>query len=149
MVKRPLIAAVLSVIALAAALAYLYDPPWLITQTSGLRRWEHPAGDRRFRWSNGHASFFVAADAGAFDMPVSTTFTAGDDRPMLVTVTVDDELAARGVLIDESWTRVHVALPQPGRRRVRRIDVRTSLTRDDFRGVRIGELEFAPRVARR
>jgi hypothetical protein len=149
MVKRRLLAIVVSAIAAAAALAYLHDPPWLAAQSSGLRRWEHPAGEPRFRWSNGHASFFAAADAGSFDMPVSTTFAPGDDRPMLVTVTVDDTVVARAVLVDEAWTRVHVVLPAPGRRRVRRIDVRTSITREDFRGVRIGELEFAPRVARR
>jgi hypothetical protein len=147
MVTRRLIAIVVSSLAVVAALAYLYDPPWLIDQASGLRDWEHPAGEPRYRWSNGHASFFVPAGAGAFDIPVSTTFAAGDDRPMLVTVTVDDVVAARAVLMDESWTRVRVVLPAPGRRRVRRIDVRTNITREDFRGVRIGELEFAARFS--
>ena len=139
--------AVIACAALAGVLAYLRDPPWLIDQTSGLRPWEQRAGQPRYRWSTAHASFFVPADAGAFDLPVSTTFDGPGDRPMLVTVTVDDEVAARAVLTDSSWTRIHVALPPAGTRRVRRVDVRTSIVRDGNHGVRIGELEFPPRVA--
>ena len=46
-------------VVVAAALAYLRDPPWLIDQASGLRGWEQPIGEPRYRWSGGHASFFV------------------------------------------------------------------------------------------
>ena len=133
--------------AAAAVLAYLRDPAWLIDQTSGLRRWEQRPGGPRYRWSGAHASFFVPADAGAFDMPVSTTFDRPGDPPMLVTVTVDDVVAARAILTDASWTRIHVVLPPAGRRKVRRVDVRTNVVRDDNHGVRIGQLEFPPRVA--
>lgn len=144
MVRRRVTILVLSC-AVAAALAWLYDPPWLIEQTTGLRRWEERDG-QRFRWSGAHASFFVSSSAGAFAIPVSTTFADGD-RPMLVTVSVDDLVAARVILTDAGWKRVTVRLPSPGRRKVRRIDVRTSITREGNRGVRIGPLEFASKVA--
>ena len=137
---------VLACTALAAALAWLYDPPWLIDQTTGLRRWEEQDG-RRFRWSGAHASFFVPSSVAGFDMPLSTTFSDRDNRPMMVTVSVDDSVAARVILTAPGWSRVRVALPPAGRRKVRRIDVRTSITREDNHGVRIGAPEFSPNMA--
>lgn len=131
--------------ALVGALVYLHDPPWLIGQTSGLRGWEQHGGEPRYRWSGAHASFFVRSDAAAVEFPVSTTFDGRDARPMLVTVSVDDKVAARLVLSDAAWQRVRVPLPPPGGRRVRRIDVRTSVTRESNHGVRIGEVEAVPR----
>lgn len=141
MVSRRRAVAIGAILATAALLAYLHDPPWLISYTSGLRRWEQPAGMPRYRWSSGHASFFVPADAGAFDLPVSTTFDAPDDAPMMVTISVDGDTAARVVLTDGAWTRVRVTLPARGSRRVRRIDIRTNVTRADTRGVRVGAIE--------
>ena len=132
----------------AGVLGYLRDPSWLIDQTSGLRQWEHPAGQPRYRWSNGHASFFVPADVGAFEIPVSTPMMPGEDAPMLVSVSVDDELVARAVLTDASWTRIHVVAAtawQPARPPHRPAD---ELTRGDFLGVRVGELLLPPRMAR-
>ena len=132
-------------LAIVAVLGYLRDPPWLIGQTTGLRRWEQREGGPRYRWSGAHASFFVSADAGTIDLPLSTTFDADDARPMMVTVTVDDRPAGRLVLTDPSWRRVRIVLPPPGSRKVRRIDVRTSITREDNHGVRIAGVEPVPR----
>jgi hypothetical protein len=145
MVTRRVVTAAVWGIILIAALAYLHDPPWLIGQTTGLRAWEQRAGEPRYRWSGGHASFFVRADAGAIAIPVSTTFDASDHRPMMVSVTVDDRPAARIVLTNAAWQRLRVDLPPPGSRRVRRIDVRTSVTREGNHGVRIGEVHAVPR----
>ena len=145
MVTRRRLVLAIAGAALLGALAYLHDPPWLITQTTGLRGWEQRPGQPRYRWSGGHASFFVPSGSGTFDLPVSTTFEPRDLRPMLVTVTVDDELAARVVLTGDEWSRMRVVLPPPGGRRVRRIDVRTSVTREDNHGVRIGEIETVPK----
>jgi hypothetical protein len=146
MVVRPRLAGIVAAaLAIAGALAYLHDPPWLIDQTSGLRDWEHDGGEPRYRWSGGHASFFVRADAAAVEFPLSTTFDGRDTRPMMVTVSVDDRVAARLVLTDGTWQRVRVALPPVGGRRVRRIDVRTSITREDNHGVRIGDVDYVPR----
>jgi hypothetical protein len=141
MVKR-LALVVLAVAAAAATLAYLRDPPWLIDQATGLRRWERPAGDLRYRWSSGHASFFVRSDARAIEIPVSTTFDEPDSQPMMVTVSLDGEVAGRVILTAAGWTRVKVGLPAPGSRRVRRIDIRTNVVRPGNRGVRVGDVDY-------
>jgi hypothetical protein len=145
MVKARFATIVAAAVLLGGLLAYLRDPPWLIGQTTGLRPWQQGQGEPRYRWSSGHASFFVRADAGTIDIPLSTTFDRQDARPMMVTVSVDDAVAARVVLTDASWTHVKAALPPPGGRRVRRIDVRTSITREDNHGVRIGEVAPVPK----
>lgn len=145
MVKLRVATIVAAAVALCGVLAYLHDPPWLIEQTTGLRPWQQRQDEPRYRWSGGHASFFVRADAGTIDIPLSTTFDRQDARPMMVTVSVDDEVTARVVLTDASWTHVTAALPPPGSRRVRRIDVRTSITREDNHGVRIGEVVPVPK----
>ena len=132
-------------VALLAALGYLRDPPWLINQTTGLRNWEQRAGEPRYRWSGGHASFFVPSNAASVEVPVSTTFDGRDARPMMVTISIDDVVAARAVLTDAAWKRVAVQLPPPGHRRVRRVDIRTSVTREDNHGVRVGEVTVIPR----
>jgi hypothetical protein len=139
-VKRPVIVAV-AVISLAIALlAYLRDPPWLATYASGLRPWQQDAaGGPRYRWSGGHASFFVPSAAEAVVIPVSTEFGRGDS-PMVVTFFVDDRPSAQVTLVDEGWQMVTLRLPRKGSRRVRRIDVRTNVTRDDNHGVRVGEV---------
>jgi len=142
--RRRLVSWTACAVALIAALAYLRDPPWLVDQTTGLRGWEGRPGGPRYRWSGAHASFFVRSDSGTIDLPLSTTFDEKDARPMMVTVTVDDRPAGRVVLTDSSWTRLRIVLPPPGGRSVRRIDVRTSIAREDNHGVRLGEAEPVP-----
>lgn len=126
--------------ALVCALWYLRDPAWLIGQTTGLRRPERAADGTVFRWSGGHASFFVAATERTVRIPVATTFDARGTSPMVVSVFVDDVRAARLLLTDDAWHDVTVELPPAGSRRVRRIDIRTSVVREDNHGVKIGEI---------
>jgi hypothetical protein len=145
MVRRRLLTIVLIAVALVGALAYLRDPPWLIDQTTGLRGWERGPDGARYRWSGGHASFFVRSDAGAIQIPISTTFDEKDSRPMMVTISIDDKIAARRVLSGPEWMMTRVLLPPPGGRRVRRVDITTSLTRDGNRGVRVGEVSAEAR----
>jgi hypothetical protein len=123
------------------ALWYLRDPGWLSAQTSGLGRWEHAPDGTRYRWSGGHASFFVPSDASQIRIPIATTFDAPYDAPMTVRVTVDDTLAGSIVLTDARWQTVPLRLPRLGSRSVRRIDVRTNITRPDNHGVMIGEID--------
>ena len=125
---------------LMGALWYLRDPAWLEGMSSGLRPWEERDG-RRYRWSGGRASFFVPTGASAIDIPIATTFTADDSRPMLVSVTIDDRPAGGILLRDPEWVTIHVPLPPPGSRRFRRIDVHTNITREDNHGVKIGEVQ--------
>lgn len=132
---------------LVAALWYLRDPAWLATQTTGLRAPERAPDGTTFRWSGGHASFFVPSDARHVRIPVSTIFDARmprGDESMMVTFTIDDVRAGRVLLSDPSIREVVLDLPPPGSRRVRRIDVRTSLTRDGNHGVKIGEVMVSP-----
>jgi len=139
--RRLLTAVVL--LAIAGGILYLRDPPWLISYTTGLRAWQRAADGTAFRWSTSHASFFVPADARAVVVPISTSFGQSGDGPMVVTITIDDERAARVLLEDAQWKHVMLTLPSPGSRRVRRVDVRTSVTREDNHGVRIGELKVS------
>lgn len=127
-------------LAVAGALAYLRDPAWLAGQTTGLLPWQRAADGTAFQWSGGHASFFVPADAQSIRVPISTTFDPGAP-PMVVSFAVDDARAARVMLTEEAWTDVIILIPPRGSRRVRRIDVRTSVTREHNHGVRIGEVE--------
>ena len=128
---------------LVAALWYLRDPAWLATQTTGLRPPERAADGTTYRWSGGHASFFVPSDARQVRIPVATVFDPRmprGDEPMMVTFTIDDVRAGRVLLSDPSVRDVTLDLPLRGSRRVRRVDVRTSLTRDSNHGVKIGEV---------
>jgi hypothetical protein len=124
-----------------AALAYLYDPPWLARIDSGMRAWETASDGRRYRWTGGHASFFVPASATAIRVPLRTTFAAPDDQPMTVTISIDDRTASTLVLRDDSWQAPMIALPPPGRRSLRRVDVRVDRVRNGNRGVEVGEVE--------
>ena len=138
-VRRAAAGVVLAAI-LCAVLAYLRDPPWLISVTSGMRPWEMDASGRRYRWMGGHASLFVPSDARLVSMPVRTTFDRVDDPPITLTIAIDDRPADRLVLKDAHWQLSTVRLPARGSRRVRRIDIRVDRTRDDNRGAAIGEV---------
>lgn len=140
--RGALIAAVLIVCA-CVALWYLRDPAWLITETTGLRGWERSADGTRFRWSGGHASFFVPSDERIIRIAVATTFDARGNEPMVVTFTIDGARASRVLLTDGAWQEITLPLPPRGSRRVRRIDVRTSVTREDNHGVQLGELKVS------
>jgi hypothetical protein len=127
-------------IALCAALIYLRDPPWLLSATSGMRGWETDAGGTRFRWMGGHASLFVPSGAHAIEIPLRTTFDQPGDSPITVRVSIDDRGADQLVLADPSWHSIVLRMPSPGSRKVRRIDIRLDLTRDDNRGAAVGEV---------
>lgn len=127
--------------ALGGTLWYLRDPAWLIDQSTGLRAAERAADGTVFRWSGGHASFFVPSDARTLRIPVATTFDARGTKPMMVTLFVDDTRTGRVLLTDEAWQTVTVTMPPRGTRRVRRIDIRTSVVREDNHGVKLGEVQ--------
>ena len=119
-------------------LAYLRDPPWLLATVSGFGGWEQGTDGTRFRWMGGHASFFVPSDAHSVELPVRSGFV-GDDWPVTVSVSIDDRPADRIVLSDGDWHSMMLRLPSPGRRRVRRLDIRLDRTRDEDHGAAIGE----------
>ena len=129
----------LLLVGVGAALWYLRDPPWLADQTTGLRPWQQAADGTRYRWSGRHASFFVPSDDARIIVPIATTFSTPADAPMVVTFSIDDLRGTRVLLTNGSWTRVTLEMPPRGSRRVRRIDVRTSVAREGNHGVMIGE----------
>ena len=132
-------------VAAVAALWYLRDPAWLAHQTTGLRPWQRDADGRAYRWSGGHASFFVPSDAKQLRVPVATIFDPRQprgDEPMLVTFTIDDRRAARVLLGDPRVQEVILDMPAPGSRRVRRVDVRTNITRESNHGVMVGPVSM-------
>ena len=133
------IAALLFVVVLAAAaLAYLREPPWLATMDYGFRGWQTDADGTRFRWTGGHASFFVPAAATAVSIPLRTTFAPGEPA-VRVSLAIDDRPADAIVLRDPAWQVRTLALPPRGRRGLRRIDVRIDRVREGNRGAQIGE----------
>ncbi|MEO6237461.1 MAG: hypothetical protein ABIQ52_10725 [Vicinamibacterales bacterium] len=133
----------IAVLLVSGTLWYLRDPAWLATQTTGLRGWQRSADGTRYRWSGGHASFFVPSDARTIKVPVATTFDAGGAEPMVVTFSVDGRRAARVLLAAPGWQEVTLPMPSPGSRRVRRVDVQATSTREGNRGVQLGELQIS------
>ena len=139
--RRALVAALVGGTLAVAGLAYLRDPPWILSMTSGMREWESDAAGARFRWMGGHASFFVPSGAQAVMIPLRTTFENTSDWPITATITIDDRPADRVVLSDPAWRWSTVRLPPAGSRRARRIDIRVDRTRDDNHGAQIGEIQ--------
>ena len=135
--KRAALAIVAAVI-LIAALAYLRDPPWLIGLESGLRRWQNNEDGVRYRWTDGHASFFVPASAPSITIPTRVTFDSREDPPVLVTIAIDDRPADSFALRDDRWLTRRLVMPPPGTRRVRRIDIRVDRLRSGNRGIQLG-----------
>lgn len=119
-------------------LAYLRDPPWLLATVSGFRGWEQGTDGTRFRWMGGHASFFVPSNARTVELPVRTGLV-GEDWPITLSISIDDRPADRIVLADGEWHSIMLRLPPPGRRSVRRVDIRLDRTRDEDHGAAIGE----------
>jgi hypothetical protein len=124
---------------LGATLAYLRDPAWLAGIESGFRSWETDGQGRRYRWTNGHASFFVPASASSIAIPTRTTFGPGDPA-VLVSISIDDRPADRFILRDDQWQTRKIRMPPPGSRRLRRIDVKVDRLRPGNRGAQIGEI---------
>lgn len=132
--------AVIGTVVILAGAAYLRDPPWILSMTSGMRAWETDPAGGRFRWMGGHASFFVPSEVRAVEIPLRTTFDGPAEWPITAVITVDDRHADRVTLRNPSWHRSIVRLPPRGTRRARRIDIRLDRTRADNHGVQIGEV---------
>jgi hypothetical protein len=139
-VTRRLLIAAAFVLAAGASLAYLRDPDWLLTTSSGLRGWETARDGTRFRWTSGHASFFVPSDWTIVELPLRTTFDSPADWPIVATITIDDRPADRITFTDATWRRATLRMPAGGSRKVRRIDIGLDRTREDNRGLQLGDI---------
>jgi hypothetical protein len=139
--RRRSAGAIAGVAAAILLAAYLFDPPWAGSVTSGLRPWQTENGVR-YRWTNGHASFFVPSEALTMTLPLRAVFPAPDGKPVQVALDVDDRRLVTVELEDPSeWTRVTIPLPRRTTgRSFRRVEVRVSRTVGDGNlGVQVGE----------
>ena len=135
-------AAVLA-LAVAAGLAYLYDPPWMGGVTSGLRPWEQDPPGTLFRWTMGRATFFVPSSATTLTVPLRAMFPGPNGTPVRVQMRDDGRLVAEVELSrSDAWERSTIPLKRyVGRRRFRRIDLRVSRVVPPFSlGVMTGEV---------
>ena len=114
----------------AGSLAYFRDPSWTASITSGMRAWEEDPPGTRFRWTAGRASFFVPAAASTMTLPMRAVFPGTNDRPVIVSVSVDERWLA-DVVLENPAAWVTTSLPLPRRhtpRRFRRIDLHVNRT---------------------
>ena len=140
--RWPAIAAIVSFI---ASLAYLYDPPWVGSVTSGMGTWEEDPPGTFFRWTNGRATFFIPSDASTMTLPLRAVFPGPNGGPTTVQVSVDDRFLATIELPDpHAWVRTTLPLgPARHRRRFRRIDLHTNrVTPPMILGVMTGRPEL-------
>ena len=128
--------------AAVALLAYLRDPPWVLSYTHGLHPWENDAEGRRVRWTSGRAAFHVPSDLHSVTIPLRSFKASPSDPPTIALVTMDDRVVDRVTFHDESWRLITIRLPPPGARRARRIDIKLDRVHPRNLGVRLGELEF-------
>jgi hypothetical protein len=120
--------AIAGAFAVLAALAYLYDPPWIGDVTSGMRGWDYGVPGTVFRWTNGRASLFIPSDATAVMIPLRSGFPGPNGAPVTVEIRVDGRFLTTITLTDpESWVRHELPLGRrASRRRFRRIDFHVS-----------------------
>lgn len=143
MTRHRLVQSLVAAAMTIATLAYLYDPPWIAGMTTGFHRWDQFPNGARFRWTNGHASFFVPADATMITLPMRAAFSGPDGAPVIVKVSVDNRWLADVVLDDpDAWMRPALPLPRtPTHRRFRRVDVRVNRVRTEGNlGIQMGEV---------
>jgi hypothetical protein len=134
---------VLAAAIVVAALWYLRDPSWLASYSSGFHPWETAADGRSYRWTKGHASFFVPSDAQRITLPLRSLNDTPQDWPITATITIDDRVADRMTFRDETWHELAIRLPGRATRRVRRIDITVDRVRTRLRGVQVGKVEFS------
>jgi hypothetical protein len=120
-----------------AALAYLRDPPWLLQVASGLSRWETDRDGTRYRWTNGHASFFVPSSAEVVTFRLRAPKDDPRDWPITATITIDDRPADVLKVNDDDWTPVRLRMPSRAARNARRIDIKLDRVRSQNRGVQL------------
>jgi hypothetical protein len=118
----------LGAILLASAAWYLYDPPWVANVTSGMRQWEEDPPGQRFRWTSGHASFYIPSDASELVLPMRPLLPLTDGKPVRVSISADGRWLADVDLSEaDTWATPRVPLPRrTSRRHFRRIELRVS-----------------------
>jgi hypothetical protein len=108
-----------------------------------MRPWEEDPPGTHFRWTTGRASFFVPSKASEMTVPVRALFPGRNDRPVVVSVRVDDQLMFDVELRHPTeWEPITTPLPhKASSRRYRRVEVRVNRVVGPFNlGVQLGEV---------
>jgi hypothetical protein len=144
MSRRRLVIAVLLLGCVGWAARYLHDPPWVGGVTSGIREWRYDADGTRYRWTNGHATFYVPSRASEMTLPMRAGLASSDSTPVRADVSVDDRWLATIELNDPAaWKLPVFPLPANPRRSYRRVDVRVSrVVGYEMLGVQLGEPRY-------
>ena len=135
--KQRTLIIVATVVLVVAALAYLRDPPWLVGVTSGLGSWETDRDGTRYRWTAGHASFFVPSSAEFVTFRLRAPKDDPRDWPITATITIDDRPADVIKVSEDEWSAVRLRVPSRTERKVRRIDIKVDRVRSQNRGVQL------------
>ena len=136
-IKQRTLIIVTTVALVVAALAYLRDPPWLVRVTSGLGKWETDRDGARYRWTTGHASFFVPSSAEFVTFRLRAPKDDPRDWPITATISIDDRPADVIKVNEDEWSPVRLRLPPRAGRSARRIDIKVDRVRSDNRGVQL------------
>ena len=142
MALRKRIALVASLAVLVAVLAWLRDPPWLLTYTYGFHPAERQPDGNVARWMNGHGAFHVPAELRSITLPMRSFKETPSDWPITALITIDDRPTERVTFPDDEWRRVTVRLPPEGDRRSRRVDIKLDRVRSRNLGLLVGAIEF-------
>jgi hypothetical protein len=140
--RRRVVAFAIGVVALAALLWWLRDPPFAPRTETGLRGWTTGADGRRYRWTTGRASIFVDSSWRAVEIPLRAEAFSTDWLPVLVELRIDGKPVDRVTLSDEQWLSRRIVLDGlRTSRRFRRVDLRVNRTWSDGNyGVQLGEV---------
>jgi hypothetical protein len=132
--------ALVAAVMIACLVWYLHDPPWVGSVTSGMRQWEEDADGTRFRWTAGHATFFVPSSGAELTLPLRSRFP-GRDGPVVVQVSVDDRwLADISLPSPSEWRVARLPLAARPGRRYRRVELRVNRVVAPYNlGVQVGE----------
>jgi hypothetical protein len=131
--------------AAVAALAYLRNPPWIEDVTSGMRPWARDESGILYRWTQGHASFYIPSNVQTMTLPLRSAVASTDHSPVKVEVRQDGALLGIVELTTATeWVKPTLTLrPSHTGRPFQRIDLRVSRTLPPWSyGVMTGEVRF-------
>lgn len=137
--------------AVLGALAYLHDPPWIGSVTSGLRPWSRDQDGVSFRWTSGHAAFYVPSAATSMTLRMRPGLPRPDGRQVTVSISIDDRwLATKRLEIPQRWVAVSLPISGETARRFRRVEVRVDgvIPKSNL-GVQLAEVQLGERGVER
>ena len=136
---------VVALIAAIGALAYLRNPPWIEDVTSGMKPWDHDESGILYRWTEGHASFYIPSNVQTMTVPLRSAVASEDHSPVKVEFRQDGALLGIVQLpTPAAWVSSTLTLrPSKTRRPFQRIDLRVSRTFPPWSfGVMTGKISF-------